>query len=245
VKYMGGKAGTGQSLDLGREIVNVIYALTPSNLFLDICCGALNVSRHVKGADRIGIDACRPLITTLKAALGGWSPPESVSKELWQWYRKYGSHDDPLTGFLMFGRSYGGRAWEGFSPDTYKKENRGAYAKASLLSRVPDCLDMQLFCLPYWEVPDPPPGAIIYCDPPYIGTKPYKHVGSFDHDHFWTQCTYWHLLGCHVYVSEGENANPPQEWIILKEWIKTVQIRKDGIARNRIERLYVHKDLRA
>lgn len=248
MRYVGGKAyNTIGKLDLGREIVSVIYCMTPSDLFLDVCCGALNVSRHVKNASRIGIDACRPLITTLSATIKGWDPPEYVSKDQYTWYKKYGPAHDPLTGFLMFGRSYMGRAWGGFVPDVIHPkrgttEYVGRTARKTLLAKANDCLDMQLYCLPYWEVPDPPPGAIIYCDPPYEGTHPYPHVGPFDHRHFWAQCAYWHLLGCHVYVSEGEGAKPPPEWIILKEWAKPSKVTK---AQKRLERLYVHKDLRA
>ena len=53
---------------------------------------------------------------------------------------------------------------------------------------------------------DPAPGTVIYCDPPYEGTKRYaskrSQVPLFDHGHFWDTVRGWELKGCEVFVSE-------------------------------------------
>ena len=71
----------------------------------------------------------------------------------------------------------------------------------------------------------PPPGSVVYLDPPYTGTKGYTSkrsgVPKFDHDEFWATATYWAQSGAHVFVSEF---NAPEGWTPIWERERSVGV---------------------
>lgn len=221
----------------------------PGALFVDVFTGALNVVRHAK-APRIALDLCLPLITTLRATQAGWVPPESVSPELYASVKANPNPQDPLTAFVMFGRSYGGKWGGGYMPDfrqvnrkndaRNKVEKSGQWVAHSTVKKLLDCRDLELFHLDYRQIPDPPPGTIMYADPPYEGTTAYNGVPAFDPQEFWAHALWWHKCGALVFVSEGAGARPPADWLVFKEWDQQSALASDK-TRRRTERLYVHR----
>jgi len=235
MQYLGGKS------NYGEQIVETIEPWRePGVHFVDVFCGALNVVRHA-APPRIAVDLCQPLITTLQATIHGWVPPDHVTEEEYQRIKHSPDPWDPLTAFAMFGCSYGGKWGGGYSRSKTKAHpegrNHALMAKNGLLEKVPDCQGLDLFCLDYRDMPDPYPGLILYCDIPYKGTTPYQGVPPFDVDQFWVIADHWTSLG--AFVSEGAGAEPPQNWIVFKEWSQYFRIKKGGA---RTERLYVHRE---
>ena len=121
MQYLGGKSGE------GKRIAEVCTAkLKTGSLFVDMFCGSLNVVRHVKHPHRLAVDACEPLIIMWRAALDGWVPPRTVSRDEYDYISKMQNPHDPMTAFVLFGVSFGGK-W------------RGGYAKDRPEQRYAEC----------------------------------------------------------------------------------------------------------
>lgn len=63
----------------------------------------------------------------------------------------------------------------------YQKEAISNFNKT--VRSLRDMPSLTLSSLPYTEM-EIPENSVIYCDPPYDGTKQYKN-GGFNHDRFW------------------------------------------------------------
>jgi DNA adenine methylase len=163
-----------------------------------------------------------------------------VSEGQYQWIKANPNPADPLTGFAMFGCSFGGK-WAGGYARNSKGQDYTAGARNSLLRKLRDCRDLEIHSRDYRHLPDPPAGTLLYCDPPYEGTTGYKGVGAFDPAEFWSHALWWHQCGALVFVSEGAGANPPSDWVIYSEWAQTSLLDPNRAGRTRIERLYVHR----
>ena len=82
-------------------------------------------------------------------------------------------------GFLGFGASFGGRWFEGYGRANDKnapwQESQRAVQKLRGTQVLFSFAD-------YTTTPD---DVLVYADPPYVGTKPYKGGSSFNHAAFW------------------------------------------------------------
>jgi len=59
------------------------------------------------------------------------------------------------------------------------------------------------------DLPEDLSGTVIYCDPPYCGTKGYK-TGRFDAAKAWELYRAWSERGAHVYVSDTSRIYGPR-----------------------------------
>ena len=85
---------------------------------------------------------------------------------------------------------------------------------------------------------DPKPGALIYCDPPYRGTRPYTSMAPFDHNAFWLRVREWASdAECIVLVSEYD-APPSWAECVWQRGAK-VSLNVDTNAKVATERLFV------
>lgn len=212
MQYLGGKAG------VGKQIAQICEGFRqPGALFVDMFCGSLNVVRHAKNP-RIAIDACWPLITMWRAALGGWVPPKVVTKEDYEKYKRIQDPEDPMTAFVLFGCSFGGKWCGGYAKD--RPEQRYAEcARNGIIKKAKDCQGLVLEHNQFnskqpgcW-----PEGTVLYCDPPYEGTTGYKAIWPFDSSEFWDWAESHARLGVHVFVSEGLDCTPPKVWKAIGE----------------------------
>lgn len=67
-----------------------------------------------------------------------------------------------------------------------------------------------------------PAEAVVYCDPPYLGTEGYgrrPRVGEFDHHEFYAYCRWLARRGTRVFVSEYRM---PSDFECIAEWKKQV-----------------------
>lgn len=145
----------------------------------------------------------------------GWEPPTNVSYDLYQKLR-YTEHNSPLRGFVGFGGSFGGRWFEGYArggknangePRNHQAESARAVLKDAATMRArhrtltfcADALQLQVIG-----------DEVIYCDPPYAGTKNYSRTAPFDHEAFWKKAQEWAEAGAEVYVSSYE---APEGWV--------------------------------
>jgi len=85
-------------------------------------------------------------------------------------------------GFVGFGASFGGGWWSGFARHPYSIKRNSALESARNNARLHD-FNITFTLADYTSTPD---HVLVYADPPYQGTKPYKGAPAFDHTAFWS-----------------------------------------------------------
>jgi len=143
---------------------------------------------------------------------GSFTPPDTVTEDEYRALKK--SDPSPLRTFAAFGVSFGGREWGGYArvgtttrngkpraPENkalYTRNSLAKSAKAGMFDPHITFVSVDVFTL---DLPEDLSGTVIYCDPPYCGTKGYK-TGRFDAAKAWDLYRSWADRGAHVYVSE-------------------------------------------
>lgn len=84
-------------------------------------------------------------------------------------------------GFVGHAGSFGAAWWGGWARDTTGRRNFLQEARDNN-ARLRD-LDITFTLADYTSTPD---HVLVYADPPYQGTKPYKGAPAFDHAAFWS-----------------------------------------------------------
>ena len=108
--------------------------------------------------------------------------PESVSKEEYSLLK--GTAPNYITSWIRFHCSFGAKFEGGYASNSrgvnYCMEGRGNLKKQSALIK-----NVKFICDSYENLDFE--NCLIYCDPPYQGSTPYK-TGSFNHEHFFNWC---------------------------------------------------------
>jgi DNA adenine methylase len=232
MQYLGGKAGPGARIaQLCSE------RLGDNALFVDMFCGSLNVVRHIETPRRLAVDACGPLIVMWRAALRGWVPPTEVSREEYDGVKVTQDPNDPLTAFVLFGCSFGGK-WCGGYAKNRPTQRYAEHASHQVVAKASDCIgtvlehaDFQEKCPGCWS-----PGTVLYCDPPYAGTTGYTALKRFDSGAFWDWAGEHAQRGVNVFVSEY---SAPDSWQLVDEQVATQAGRlTPGSKEKRVDRLF-------
>lgn len=215
MKYMGSK---------GR-IAKLILPLILKNRglnqwYVEPFVGGANMIDKVNG-NRIGADVNPYLIECWLKLQTGWMPPIDIPRDVYNTARDiYNKADLTIEdmgyiGYIGFSGSYGGRFFEGGYAGTVTTKNgsirnypREAYN--NVVAQIPHIRGIKFECSEYHEL-EIPDNSIIYCDPPYNGTKEYAKSG-FDSEVFWNWCREKVKDGHKVFVSEY-NAPPDFECI--------------------------------
>ncbi len=143
------------------------------------------------------------------------------------WHRlREADEVDKMTALAAFGASFGGKKWAGFarpdlrwSPDLQCEFGRSFRSWRRKFDAMSVAGLVSSECLPYWRVV-PPEGSVVYCDPPYAGTRGYSS-GKFDHDRFYAWCE---AQTVPVFVSEF---TAPPHWRVVFEKEQTRSIRSN------------------
>lgn len=184
---------------MARQVAEVIERYRNGRTVLEPFCGALNVTAALTGP-RIAADLSRPLLSLYSALRAGWTPPDEISEETYALVQARRDPCDPLTAFVGYGCSFGGKLFGGFARG-HGQRNYAREAKASLLRKFAACADVTFACVPFdaWA---PGKSTLVYCDPPYAGTTGYPGLPAFDSAHFWCVVDTWVAAGVTVLVSE-------------------------------------------
>ena len=188
-------------------------------------------------------DIHKDLILMWEAVLmEGWEPPSVVSYEQYQELR-YSKEPSAVRGFVGFGGSFGGRWFEGYarggynsdgSPRNHMAESSRAVIKGSKTMRARTAT--HVFQADALTI-TPTPGAVVYCDPPYGGTKNYSQVDQLDYRRFWETAEEWATLGADVFVSEY---SAPSGWTCIWEQSLRSNVRVGSSDRHTaVERLFI------
>ena len=197
MKYMGSKR------KYAKYILPIVLAgRKPGQWYVEPFVGGANMIDKVDG-NRIGADINGYLPALYTALQKGWTPPETVTEEIYNAVKANPQIYPPeLVAFLGFACSYAAKWFGGWCrgfdnagfPRDYIREGRD-----NVLAQAPKLAGIVFKHSGYFEL-DIPENSIIYCDPPYCGTTKYK--AAFDHWGFWNWCDEKVLHGHTVFVSE-------------------------------------------
>jgi len=159
---------------------------------------------------------------------GRFRPPEFCSEEMYAQLKRM-KQNDPLSTFVSFGCSFGGREWGSYGRNKREggstlceQAHRGLLKKATHMDKV-------LFLSTDYRRLKVPERSVIYADPPYKGTRGYR-TGSFDHDEFYEWCERMFIAGHRVFVSEFTIPDRPgwaPVWQIDRRLMQSDRVRTD------------------
>lgn len=199
MQYLGGKAR------IARKIVDAILADTPERaVWFEPFVGGGNVLEVAAPhfARSYAADAHPDLIMMWEHVTVGGMVPRHVTREEYTALR----HAEPswLRGFVGFGATFGGKWFGGYAgPYPGRRSHLETVGgSANVVNRQAGVFarhGVRFRCARFGDI-TPPPGSVVYCDPPYAGTTGYI-TGAFDAAAFHRTLATWSAT-CAVYVSE-------------------------------------------
>ena len=231
MRYMGSKNR------LAKELLPIILKdRRPGQWYVEPFVGGANLIDKVSG-NRIGSDVNPYLIALLRALQKGWIPPDEVSEGL---YKEVKNNRDKypkeLVAFVGFCCSYASRFFEGYARSKDKDGILRGHAlenKINLMKQAPNLKGINFYCGQYYGLVLPKQ-SIIYCDPPYAGTK--KYSSAIKPDHFWSWCTEKAKEGHKVFISEYK---APEGFECI--WEKQIRNSISNQKTSSVERLFIPK----
>ncbi len=166
--------------------------------------GANMIDKVPESYKRIGIDLNEHTIAAMLAIRDFVQQlPDSVSEEEYKALK--GKPADPISSWIRFMLSFGGKLDNGYARETGSDETTFCgYGKRNALKQSPKIQSVEFICASYKDYK--PVNSLVYCDPPYQGTTGYK-TGAFNHEEFFEWCREVARNGNLVYVSEYNAPN--------------------------------------
>lgn len=230
MQYLGSKT------KMAKHLLPLMLAhRNPGQWWVEPFVGGANMIDKVDGP-RIGNDAHRYLVAMFKSLQKGWIPPTEVDRAMY--YRvknKPEDYSDELVGFVGFLCSFGGRWFEGYA---YNNQGTNYAARGSrvLTGQIKKLMDVRFTHGSYLDLAIPS-NSLIYCDPPYRGTKKYKC--ELDHEEFWCWCRGKVKEGHTLYVSEYA---APDDFVCVKKVVHETILDRNR-RHERTEKLFVWQDM--
>ena len=174
-------------------ILQNIIDFSQIETYVEPFCGGCNIIDKVKCHNKIANDRQYYLIELFRNISNVKELPDEISKEHYSdvrtsYYEKNDKYEDWYIGAIGFLASYNGRFFDGgYGAFVTRKSNGKTYnsykeAKENLLSQ--NLSDITFSHGDYKDLIIPK-GSLIYCDPPYEGTKQYGVSKNFNHAEFW------------------------------------------------------------
>lgn len=226
MRYLGGKART------WKEIAKYLESMRqPEQEYLEPFVGGSWVLQGMSGK-RIASDANESLINMYIALQNGWVPPSVITNEIYQSLKATQDPTNPLTAFVGFGVSFGGKWFGGFANSSDR--NYASNAKNSLLKKLQAIEEVEFKHCSYLDYS--PENLLIYCDPPYANTTGYSGVGQFDSVLFWDTMRQWSNNNT-VVISEYV---APDDFICVKEMHTKTDMHTNSGKETRVEKLFMY-----
>ena len=225
MKYMGSKNR------IAKEIIPILLKdRKEDEYFVDVFAGGCNLIDKIPGK-RIANDKNKYLIAMWKGLQEERQRPYEISKDLYSCARDvYNGKevrfehkmnmDDFMIGWVGWMASYNGRFFDGgYSGHCVGKTERDYISEQirNTEKQIPLIKGVIFTNLNYKDIKFKNKNCVIYCDPPYKGTKQYATSKDFDHDHFWQWCRGLSKQGHRVFISEY---NAPEDFKVV--WEKEV-----------------------
>lgn len=225
MQYMGGKER------IHKHILRAIeFAKWDSGAakYLEPFVGGASIASRITGFDEVVLSDVEPLVADVwNAARAGWSPYPIDLQQYHDLRSVVGA--GPQAGYAAFGVSYGGRKWQGFAKDREDRKYSQTAAAAGIARKALG-LPVDIQVLDY-TAHTPEDGWVVYCDPPYAGTKAYDH--PWNADKFWEVADSWVDAGAVVLVSEYA---APDHWSTMWSRRKHVAMGRETLFA--VERLF-------
>lgn len=249
MKYLGSKARFVKHL---KPIIESY--LTDGIPYVEPFAGGCNLICEISCDNKIANDFNKPLMECFKALQKGWTPPEEISRDLYNYYRTlYNDNTCPdeelhIMGYVGINGSYGGRWFDGgYAGVTTTKQgkirNYPKEAFKNTMLQVPKLLGITFISGDYQSL-EIPHNSVVYCDIPYKGTKEYVSAkkSGFCYDTFYSWCKDLSTnKGCTVLLSEYE---APSGWECIWEKETTSSMRANSVingAKKSTEKLFIYK----
>ncbi len=230
MRYIGGK------MRQRKQIVAAVRQLRPDfRTYVEPFCGAMWSAVAVIEAfpdRRYALNDNNPyLMCFWKAAVfDGWDPPEKTTEDDYNWYKRRRPLDDPMTGYIGFAMSFGGKFFGGWARDTAcqsafdREASKASLRKIEILRQAKDRLVFT--CSDYTAVAVPL-GSMVYLDPPYEGRTKQSNTSKTAFDragyHAWAE---QQATRGTVIASEFIN---PRGWPVIHNWGDTVVRHHNGL----------------
>ena len=240
----------GSKSRIAKHIVPIIQKYVDENnpsWYIEPFCGGCNVIDKIQYGRKIASDKQHYLIEFLKHLDRlNELPADFVTREHYSevrdaYNKREGckKYEDWYIGAIGFLASYNGRFFDGGYAGTSEEKGRirNYYdeCKRNIEEQAPKLKDIIFHCHEYYAR-SPVKQAVIYCDPPYAGTKQFSVSKGFDHEAFWDWCR---KMSTHniVLISE-ENAPDDFEVIWQHDVKRTIKTDKKV---SKTEKLFKYK----
>lgn len=195
MKYMGSKN------KISKHIIPIMLENKGSRTWVEPFVGGANIIDKIEGI-RIGADKNKFVIALLNALKNGWIPPKYVSKEWYDEVKKNKvNYPDELVGYFGTQLTFGSIWFGSFRRDNTGKRNYDVEAFENVIKQQPELKYIEFLCLDYKSL-DIPDKSVIYCDPPYKGSRTFIGENKINHNEFWDWCRKKTQEGHLVYISE-------------------------------------------
>lgn len=230
----------GSKSRIAKHIVPIIQNYINENnieKYVEPFVGGANVIDKVQCKEKYGFDKNKYLIALLKRVQCGEELYEEVPKELYDKARTAFNNGDTSEfedweiGNIGFIASFNGRWFDGgYAKTGYEKTKNGLRlrnyyqeAKNNILTQAPDLKGIEFEVMDYKNFIEGKydSGFLIYCDPPYQGTKQYANAMTFDYNEFWQTMRDWSKNNI-VLISE-QNAPDDFECIWEQEVSRSIK----------------------
>ena len=175
MRYQGGKSR------IAKDIAAKIRELHPTatEIWEPFCGGGAVTSALAKVGFHVhASDNHEDLILMWQALMRGETEPFADVTEA-EYAALKTAPSSARRGAVGFGASFGGGWWAGFARTEGRVFIRESFRNCSRLKE----LEVTFTHTDYTTTPD---DVLVYADPPYAGTKPYKGSPAFDHAAFWS-----------------------------------------------------------
>lgn len=247
-----------------KYIVPIIQKYINDNnidVYIEPFVGGANIIDKIICPFRYGYDINRYVIALFKHLQNGGALKESYTKDIYDkartaWHNNNANQEfeDWEIGAIGWLCSYNGRGFDGgwgyeamqtkpngktIKREFYKERKNNLLNQANKLSFKYinfRCLDYRVLTsyLIHFENNTP---YVIYCDPPYKGTKEFANSKNFDHEEFWNimrELSKYHM----VFISEQE---APDDFVCIWEKEVARTIIPKAIPKS-TEKLFIYKD---
>jgi len=206
-----------------NSILSRIMPFKKDLIWVEPFVGGANMIENITG-QRIGADSNEYLIEFWQKIQSGWIPKQFYTYDEYGDIKNNQDRDKAETAYVSINCSFQFSWWNGYNG--HKTNEFQKLAFNNLMLQIPKIKDVTFIHTSYDKL-DIPENSIIYCDPPYRGTKQYKD--SFNHELFDNWCIEQVNNGRFIFISEY---SMPKE-LFTSIWKKKVAV---TIGTNRINK---------
>lgn len=235
MKYMGSKGR------IAKYILPIILKDRKENqYYIEPFVGGCNIIDKVQNP-RIANDNNNYLIAMWKGLQENRNIIRDIPKDFYSDVRNSyntnnNKYDDFIIGWIGFAGSFNGRFFDGGYSGKTKDRDYIKEQISNIKKQIPLISGIEFHSGDYRNIIYPD-NSIIYCDPPYQGTKQYSTSKNFNYNEFWQWCREMDKKGHQIYISEY-NAPYDFECIWQKEMTNSLNT---NITYKPVEKLFTLK----